>query len=44
MIEQIQFENEVFPIYANIRPFLFYLLKRVSSEYEIIVFTASQPW
>ena len=29
---------------ANIRPFFFYLLKRIAPYYEIIIFTASQQW
>ena len=37
-------DGERVKVYANIRPFLFYLLKRIAPFYEIIVFTASQPW
>lgn len=31
-------------MYANIRPFFFYLLKTIAPYYEIIIFTASQKW
>lgn len=38
----IRLDGEKYRVYANIRPFLFYLLKRIYPYYEIIVFTASQ--
>ncbi|CBK21762.2 uncharacterized protein [Blastocystis hominis] len=38
----IRHEGQRFTIYANVRPFLFYLLKRVAPYYEIVIYTASQ--
>ncbi|KNB42451.1 nuclear LIM interactor-interacting factor [Blastocystis sp. subtype 4] len=35
-------DGKKYRVYANIRPFLFYLLKRIHPYYEIIIFTASQ--
>lgn len=37
-------DGKKYRVYANIRPFLFYLLKRIHPYYEIIIFTASQQW
>ncbi|KAM7457350.1 hypothetical protein BLSTO_01890 [Blastocystis sp. subtype 1] len=42
LVFPIFYENHRFDVFANIRPFFFYLLKRIAPHYEIIIFTASQ--
>ncbi|KAK8795140.1 hypothetical protein WA588_003989 [Blastocystis sp. NMH] len=35
-------DGVMYRVYANVRPFLFYLLRKIAPYYEIVVFTASQ--
>lgn len=37
-------DGVMYRVYANVRPFLFYLLRKIAPYYEIVVFTASQDW